>query len=46
MPRAWCEARFTDLRSWIDHEDGGHFPALEDLARLAAELRAFFRPLR
>lgn len=46
MPRAWCEARFTDLRSWIDHEDGGHFPALEDPARLAAELRAFFRPLR
>jgi pimeloyl-ACP methyl ester carboxylesterase len=46
MPRAWCERRFTDLRSWIDHEAGGHFPALEDPALLAAELREFFRPLR
>lgn len=46
MPRVWCERRFTDLRSWIDHESGGHFPALEDPRLLAEELRAFFRPLR
>ncbi|HZU56427.1 MAG TPA: epoxide hydrolase [Actinocrinis sp.] len=46
MPKPWCERRFTDLREWIDHEEGGHFPALEDPQRLSEELRAFFRPLR
>ena len=46
MPRVWCERRFTDLRSWIDHESGGHFPALEDPGLLARELRGFFKPLR
>ncbi|MDG9706406.1 epoxide hydrolase family protein [Streptomyces sp. DH37] len=46
MPRPWIESRFTDLRSWKDHEYGGHFPALEQPEVLASELRAFFRPLR
>ncbi|MCX5062371.1 MULTISPECIES: epoxide hydrolase family protein [unclassified Streptomyces] len=46
MPRAWCEARFTDLRRWTDHASGGHFPALEQPGLLVDELRSFFRALR
>ncbi|GLZ55393.1 epoxide hydrolase family protein [Actinomycetospora sp. NBRC 106378] len=46
MPRAWCERRFTDLRSWHELASGGHFPALEAPRVLAAELRAFFGGLR
>ncbi len=46
MPRAWVEGRFTDVRHWTDLERGGHFPALEQPAVLAGELRAFFGKLR
>ncbi|MFD4695241.1 epoxide hydrolase family protein [Streptomyces sp. NPDC058463] len=45
MPRAWCAHRFTDLRRWTDHEQGGHFPALEQPDLLVEELRSFFRTL-
>lgn len=45
LPRAWARTRFTDLRYWRDLPEGGHFPALERPAELAAELRAFLRVL-
>lgn len=31
---------------WVEHERGRHFPAMEAPAELAADLRAFFGPLR
>ncbi|WP_406149011.1 epoxide hydrolase family protein [Streptomyces sp. NBC_01012] len=46
MPKPWIERRFTDLRSWTEHDYGGHFPAMEQPETLATELRTFFRPLR
>ncbi|GHH51034.1 epoxide hydrolase family protein [Streptomyces candidus] len=46
MPRPWIEGRFTDLRSWKEHERGGHFPALEDPEQLASDIREFVRELR
>ncbi len=33
-------ARFFDVRSWTEHPVGGHFAALEQLARYAAGVRA------
>lgn len=44
-PRSWVE-RVFDVRRWTDMPSGGHFAALEQPEMLAAELRAFFRPLR
>ena len=44
-PRSWVE-RVFDVRRWTDMPAGGHFAALEKPELLAAELRAFFRPLR
>lgn len=44
-PRAAAEQVF-DLRRWTDMTRGGHFAALEQPQALAAEIRAFFRPLR
>ena len=44
-PRSWVE-RGYNLERWTPMPRGGHFPALEDPAALAADLRAFFRPLR
>ena len=31
---------------WAEHEEGGHFPALEAPALLVDDIRAFLRPLR
>jgi pimeloyl-ACP methyl ester carboxylesterase len=45
-PRAWAERAYADLRCWSRAPRGGHFLALEEPDLLAAELRAFFRPLR
>lgn len=42
LPRAWVEARFTDLRYWHVLERGGHFPMLEAPETFTAELRAGF----
>jgi hypothetical protein len=39
-------ARKYDLRRWTDMAAGGHFAAMEQPDALAAEVRAFFRPLR
>jgi pimeloyl-ACP methyl ester carboxylesterase len=44
-PREWAE-RFFDVQRWVEMPRGGHFTAMEEPAALAAELRAFFRPLR
>jgi len=44
-PRAWAE-RAYQLRSWTPMAAGGHFAALEEPEALAADIRAFFRPLR
>jgi microsomal epoxide hydrolase len=44
-PRAWAE-RAYDLRRFTTMPAGGHFAALEEPDLLAADIRAFFRPLR
>jgi microsomal epoxide hydrolase len=44
-PRSVAE-RVYDIRRWTRMERGGHFAAMEQPDALAAEVRAFFRPLR
>jgi microsomal epoxide hydrolase len=44
-PRSWAE-RVYDIRRWTAMPAGGHFAALEEPEALAADVRAFFRPLR
>ena len=44
-PRAWAE-RVFDVSRWTPMAAGGHFAALEEPEALAADIRAFFRPLR
>jgi len=44
-PREWA-ARFYNIQRWSEMPAGGHFAALEEPEALAAEIRAFFRPLR
>lgn len=44
-PRSWVE-RAYDVKRWEVMPRGGHFAALEQPELLAAEIRAFFRPLR
>jgi microsomal epoxide hydrolase len=44
-PRAWAERVFNIAR-WTVMPRGGHFAAMEEPELLAADLRAFFRPLR
>jgi pimeloyl-ACP methyl ester carboxylesterase len=44
-PRAWAEKVFN-IQRWTVMPAGGHFAALEEPEALAADLRAFFRPLR
>jgi microsomal epoxide hydrolase len=41
-----AERVFTDIRRWTEMPRGGHFAALEQPEALAAEIRAFFGPLR
>ncbi len=45
-PRSIAAAAYTDIRRWMVMETGGHFAAMEQPAALAAEIAAFFRPLR
>jgi microsomal epoxide hydrolase len=45
VPRAWAE-RVYDIRRWTVMPSGGHFAALEEPQALAADIAAFFRPLR
>jgi microsomal epoxide hydrolase len=44
-PRSVAEQMY-DIRRWTRMPAGGHFAALEQPEALAAEIRAFFRPLR
>jgi pimeloyl-ACP methyl ester carboxylesterase len=44
-PREWGERAYRITR-WTEMPRGGHFPAHEEPALLASELREFFRPLR
>ena len=44
-PREFAE-RSLNIQRWSEMPHGGHFAALEAPEALAAELRAFFRPLR
>jgi len=44
-PRAWAE-RSYNIQRWTTMAAGGHFAALEQPEALAADIRAFFRPLR
>jgi pimeloyl-ACP methyl ester carboxylesterase len=45
-PRALAEQAFSDIQRWTVQTSGGHFAALEEPQALAADIRAFFRPLR
>lgn len=45
-PRSLAERVYTDIRRWSVMPRGGHFAAMEQPDALAAELRAFVRPLR
>jgi microsomal epoxide hydrolase len=45
-PRSVAERVYGDIRRWTVMPKGGHFAALEQPEALAAEIRAFFRPLR
>jgi pimeloyl-ACP methyl ester carboxylesterase len=45
-PRSMAERRCADLRLWHVPGRGGHFLAWEEPGLVAADLRAFFRPLR
>ncbi|MFC4312642.1 epoxide hydrolase family protein [Steroidobacter flavus] len=44
-PRSLAE-RAYNIQHWSDMPAGGHFPAIEEPAALAQEIREFFRPLR
>jgi pimeloyl-ACP methyl ester carboxylesterase len=46
MPPREYAARFYDIRRWTEFDRGGHFAAHEAPDLLAADMRAFFRPLR
>ncbi len=45
-PRSLAARTYTDIRRWTAMPRGGHFAAMEQPEALAAEVRAFFRPLR
>ncbi|HJZ98302.1 MAG TPA: alpha/beta hydrolase, partial [Candidatus Solibacter sp.] len=45
-PRSLVARTYSDIRRWTVMPRGGHFAAMEQPEALAAELRAFFRPLR
>jgi pimeloyl-ACP methyl ester carboxylesterase len=44
--RRWAARRYPDIRYWVEHDRGGHFPALEAPDLLVDDLRAFFRHVR
>jgi microsomal epoxide hydrolase len=45
-PRSLADRVFTRIERWSVMPRGGHFAAMEQPEALAAEIRAFFRPLR
>lgn len=44
-PREWSERQFN-VQRWTEMPRGGHFGEMEEPELLAADIRAFFRPLR
>jgi epoxide hydrolase len=42
LPRAWVEARYTDLRHWNALPTGGHFASLEVPQDFVDEVRTAF----
>jgi microsomal epoxide hydrolase len=44
--RRWIERRYTDLRFFADHAEGGHFAALEQPKSMIDDIRATFAGLR
>lgn len=46
LPREFAERSYGDIRFFNRIPRGGHFVAKEEPALVAADLRAFFRPLR
>jgi epoxide hydrolase len=44
--RRWIEKRYSDLRYFAEHSEGGHFAALEQPGPLVDDIRATFAPLR
>jgi pimeloyl-ACP methyl ester carboxylesterase len=44
-PREWVE-RGYNVQRWTEMPKGGHFAAAEQPDLLAADIHAFFRPLR
>jgi len=45
-PRSLAEKLYTNIQRWTDMPKGGHFAAMEQPEALAADIQAFFRPLR
>lgn len=45
-PRSVAEQTYSGITRWTEFDRGGHFPAMEQPALLAEEIRATFRPLR
>ena len=45
-PRSVAERSYSQIVRWTELDRGGHFPAMEQPALLAEEIRATFRPLR
>jgi microsomal epoxide hydrolase len=44
-PRSVAEKTYANITRWTAMKKGGHFAALEQPEALAAEIKAFFRPL-
>jgi microsomal epoxide hydrolase len=45
-PQSLAARTYADIRRWTEMPRGGHFAAMEQPDALAAEIRAFFKPLR
>lgn len=44
--RRWIERRYRDVRHFGEHEQGGHFAALENPNALVSDIRATFASIR
>ena len=44
-PKAWIEACNSDLRQWTEHEQGGHFAALEQPQALLEDILRFYKTI-
>ena len=44
--RRWIEQRYSDVRHFAEHEQGGHFAALENPHALVGDIRSTFASLR